>query len=438
MRSLAAPQRNFDIALATRFVTALTGRSDTPLVFQFIDDTAAQRKELSRVHVGSLAQLSDLIAKMNNAAVAIFMQVNAGRRGKANVTAARACFVDDDGTSPLPPILRVPPSITVASSEGKRNRHYYWLLREGQSLERWAQVQRHLALYYSTDKSMTNLDRVMRLPGTWNMHGPCAVPTCAKCKKRPRTRPEQVQLLSTADYRYTYDEILAAHPLPVAAEAEALAQSAPSEAPTEAARLMANRIGYWLTTKGIECDIINPTTFRLRRCVFNPSHLNKLMIRVQSRGGIWAGCWHDSCGGNVNRWSAIKDKVGGWGKDSAPFARGDDVEIAQRLLTDITGHSEEPLVSDLGGLWKYQPDTGLWQSIDRSYMAPNRCRLRRVEGGRQAAAARVPRRYRRRNQRRKRFGRAAWIFRRGAPRRGLHQRCLDRHTERDCVRPARA
>lgn len=362
------PQYPFDFRQAQRFITALTGSQASTLVLQFIDDTAKKRKECNRVHIGSLPQLTDIIGKLNAAQRAVYLQVNSGRRGKHAITGVRACFIDDDGTSPLPPIPRLPPSIVVASSENSRNRHYYWLLAEGQSIDKWSDIQRHLALFYGTDKSMVNLDRVMRLPGTWNMHGPCPDESCAKCKKRRRAAPERVTLLEAhPERKYTYEQLLAAHPLPAALVSQpALSSSAPREAPTDSAVASAKRIGFWLTVREIPHTQINDVTFRLKRCVFNPTHVDKMMIRVQSRGGIWAGCWHDSCGGNVNRWAELKDKVGGWASDGAPFVRGDDIELAQRLLTDLAGVNEEAIVGTQDELWRYDTATGLWVSYDES------------------------------------------------------------------------
>lgn len=370
MRALGSARPRFDIAQALAWVEALTGSQDTIMVLQFADDTAAKRKDLSRVHVGSIHQLADIIEKLNAARIAVWAQVNSGRRGKRNVPSVRAVFIDDDGKGLLPPLLRQPPSITVASSDHVRNRHHYWLLADGQSIERWPQLQKHLALFYGTDKSMTNLDRVMRLPGTWNMHGPCVELGCAKCAKRLRSVAEPVTLLNVAPgRRYTYEEIIAAHPLDTERQADSLTVGVASEAPTEAALTMAKRIAYWLTTKEIAFDRVDAATFRLLKCPFNPTHQNKMMIKVQSRGGIWAGCWHDSCGGNTNRWAAVKDRIGGWVSDAAPFTRGDEVELAQRMLVDVTASSEEALVSDLGGLWKYNPASGLWTEIEESTMA---------------------------------------------------------------------
>jgi P4 family phage/plasmid primase-like protien len=342
----------FDLGQAEQFIEVITGNAASPVVLQFADDRETKRKELARVHIGPIRALADIVQKLNSVGAAVWMQINAGRRGKSNVTAARACYIDDDGKCPLPPLLRLPPSLTVSSSSAARNRHCYWLLRPDQSLEDWPRIQRHLALFYQTDKSIINLDRVMRLPGTFNWkYG----------------EPQPVRIVSVGGpARYGYDQILSNHPLPEAAldEIRTDDEIRPTEKHTDAAQAMIRRIGFWLTTRGVGNDMIGPVTIRLHSCVFNPTHKNKLMIRVQSRGGIWAGCWHDSCGGNTNRWSEVKDKIGGWAADGAPFSRGDDLEVARRLLSDLTGRSEEAVAGDLGQLWQYQPTTGLWKSFD--------------------------------------------------------------------------
>jgi P4 family phage/plasmid primase-like protien len=127
---------------------------------------------------------------------------------------------------------------------------------------------------------------------------------------------------------------------------------------------MANRIGFWLCTRDVSHDRVDLVTFKLKQCPFNPAHVDKFMIRVQSRGGIWAGCWHDSCGGNINRWASVKDKIGGWGQEGTQFTRGDDIELARRLLGDLAGAASEAPVGDLGRLWRFENITGLWRAFD--------------------------------------------------------------------------
>jgi P4 family phage/plasmid primase-like protien len=355
-----------DQALA--FIEALTGSHTTICVFQLADDVstcpscrawglktttcacgntfvARAQRELSRVLIGRFDELQPALDKLNTIGAAIWLQINEGRRGAPNVTGIRACFVDDDGKSLLAPIWRLPPGIIVSSSSDKRKQHAYWPTVPGQPLERFVTTQKRLIAALKTDKSIHNLDRVMRLPGSCNWkYG----------------EPQPCRLLHADRSRlFTFDELIAAHPVDELEEPTAGSLTVESSAPE--ARAVASRIGHWLTARDIRFETVTPISFRLR-CPFNATHGNKLMIRIQSRGGIWAGCWHDSCGGNRNRWPAVKDAIGGWQDGQTSFSRGDDVELARRLIVDLGASSEQGLVGDRDQLWRYESD-GLWHAL---------------------------------------------------------------------------
>lgn len=337
---------SLDFTQARAFIQVLTGSPDSTIVLQTADDTSAKRKELIRVVVGKLSDLADLLTKLNTLGAGIWLQVNDGRRGARNVTALRACFIDDDGKTSLPPLIKVPPSIVVQSSAGVRNRHYYWLLQGGEPIDRFTPTQRHLIAHYGTDKAIHNLDRVMRLPGTYN---------------RKRETPELVRLLHIdTSRRWTLESLASLHPLPEAARQQLLSEPH-EEAFTPEALKVAQRIGFWLTSIGATVAPINPVTYRMK-CPFNPAHGDKLMIRVQSRGGVWAGCWHDSCGGNTNRWSALKDRLGGW-QNGGDFSRGDHVELAHRLIAQLSSTADAEVIADQDQLWRYEAEQGTWRPI---------------------------------------------------------------------------
>lgn len=343
----------FDLTQAERFITALTGSPDTRVVFQLADDVpegVAKRDELTRVLEGTAREHAIVLERLNAMGCAIWMQVNAGRRGIKNVTGLRACFVDDDGKGE-PPVLTLQPSISVHTSAGERNRHFYWVLEPGEAIERFVPTQKQLIKVLGTDKSICNIDRVMRLPGTYNM----------KRANTHRGEPEPVTLLHTDGRRFTLDQLVAAYPLPAAEETE-LSNEPQPEIFTPAALAAAQRVYQWLTDREITHRRQSPISFVLERCVFNPAHIQKMAIKILPRGGVWCGCFHDSCGGNINRWAAVKDRVGGWRSPSG-FSRGDDVEIAARLLADIGAELPEPIVQEAEKLWKYSTETGLWAQI---------------------------------------------------------------------------
>lgn len=342
----------FDVAAAENFTLAVTGSVDTVLCFQLADDTGRHRKELARKYTGTVRGMAQALEQWNNAGCAVWVQINAGHRGVRNVTGIRAYFIDDDGKGSFPPVPRLPPSIIVQSSGGERNRHYYWLAKPNEPLERFTPTQKQLIATYDTDKSIHNLDRVMRLPGTWNWGG----------GKPGRSHlPEPVRLLHVDASRQAYsaDEIRAAHPL-APAVAESLAAEAQPEIHTEQSLASAGRLAQWLMDQSVEHVRVSPISFKIR-CCWNRDHGVTTMVRVQPRGGYWAGCFHDSCDANRNRWSEIKDKIGGWhGAES--FARGDDVELGHRLLADLGSGSDADVVYDRGKLWIYR-STGLWEGF---------------------------------------------------------------------------
>lgn len=106
------------------------------------------------------------LSKANKARCGIFWQVNESKNGKRSndsVTRARAFFVDLDGT-PISGIIThsTPPHIVVESSPGRY--HAYWKVK-GVPLEQFSKYQKKLALALGGDPVVSDLARVMRVPG---------------------------------------------------------------------------------------------------------------------------------------------------------------------------------------------------------------------------------------------------------------------------------
>jgi len=150
-----------------RLLAAIAGTSRVS--FQTFDDTGRKRKGLTRVFHGSLAQHADALAALNRDAASINFMVNEGDgrgRSGANVLAVRSLFVDLDG-APLEPVLSGPlrPHAIVSSSPGKY--HAYWLV-QGVELHEFRPLQRAIALAFGGDIKVSDLGRVMRLPGSFH------------------------------------------------------------------------------------------------------------------------------------------------------------------------------------------------------------------------------------------------------------------------------
>lgn len=92
------------------------------------------------------------------------------KRNADNVETIRAFFCDLDG-APLEPVLRcgLRPNIIVCSSEDRW--HAYWLMNDRVPADRrlFKDLQRSIAKRFGGDESVSDLCRVMRLPGFYNM-----------------------------------------------------------------------------------------------------------------------------------------------------------------------------------------------------------------------------------------------------------------------------
>lgn len=182
-----------DLDAAMTYLAALDP-SDDRFTFQYFRDT--ERSDVRPRHSHTrLVDVADMLAKMNAAGAGIFVTVNRtdGRgRSAANVTALRSVFIDCD--RPRARSLALPPSMSVQTSPMRG--HHYWLLAPGEPLDAFRGAQEALADYYNTDATVTDLCRVLRLPGFRNM----------------KHEPFPVRLVRcNAAKRYTIAEILAAH-----------------------------------------------------------------------------------------------------------------------------------------------------------------------------------------------------------------------------------
>ncbi len=190
-----------DLDDAELFLDTLGGAG--PFVFQTFGDKKDEKGEadprLARNATLPWATARAWLIEANRNLAGIFVTVNAtdgqGREA-ANVTALRALFVDVDGTRELPATWPLAPSIIV--QRDATHWHAYWLLRPGEDLRAFTPAQVHLACHWLSDLSVSDLPRVMRLPGFLHHKGD-AMPVA----------------LVRADgaARYTIAEVLAAHPV---------------------------------------------------------------------------------------------------------------------------------------------------------------------------------------------------------------------------------
>ena len=156
-----------DIEQAERFLKVLLCLNQT--VFQ----TFASRegdKIIAAFKLGSLRSLKDWLTAQNNAGGGVYFVVNQtdgeGRK-RENIKKVRAVFIDLDG-APIAPVLKaaIQPQAIIESSPG----HYqaFWRCK-GVALYEFTAIQSALARKFNGDKTVKNLDRVMRLPGFYHL-----------------------------------------------------------------------------------------------------------------------------------------------------------------------------------------------------------------------------------------------------------------------------
>jgi hypothetical protein len=202
-----------DLAVAHRYLAALTGEADPVVTWQTFDDDKVHKLDpdpMAGIQHGRLGDLDRHLVEVNEVGrtlkdgrlhrAGVFISVNQmnGRgRDKEDCVALRALFIDQDGGDPLPATWRLQPSIIVQRDE--THWHAYWLLQPGEELARFSAAQTHLACHFHSDLKIKDLPRVLRVPGF----------------QHNKSEPKAVTLIHVEQPRtlYSIDEILTAHPV---------------------------------------------------------------------------------------------------------------------------------------------------------------------------------------------------------------------------------
>jgi hypothetical protein len=159
-------------AEAVRFLSTLDP-DVSYFTFQTFDDDAERKDgKLARVLNGTLDQHWNTLCNLNRKGAGVYVTVcetDGKGRTKENITRVRALFTDLDG-APLEPVWQSTPKphIVVKSSPGKF--HCYWLV-EDVALEQFESLQKVLAARFGGDPKVSDLPRVLRLPGFYHRKG---------------------------------------------------------------------------------------------------------------------------------------------------------------------------------------------------------------------------------------------------------------------------
>lgn len=160
------------------FLKLMQPRSET-FVFQTFTDSKAQSRQYQRdkmrdpLACSFVAKPEDALKRLQvlqDKGAGIFVQLNPGMgRGKANITGIAAYFLDTDG-APVEPIMGAMPQPLGVTSSSEGNYHIYW--RTEDSMDKFRPTQKALAQAFNCDEAMVNLDRVVRVPGSWHVKNP--------------------------------------------------------------------------------------------------------------------------------------------------------------------------------------------------------------------------------------------------------------------------
>jgi putative DNA primase/helicase len=198
-----------DIALAEQFLTLLDEEAEAFTFQTFADSPQAkaedkererksQPKKYAHVFHGPLSRHAAALESLNRIGAGVFVTVNQtdlrGRKAE-NIQRVRAVFADTDGAD-LAPILNATPEANFIVESSPGNAHPYWLV-DDLPLAQFEGVQRRIADRFGTDPSVTDLPRVLRLPGFYHRKG----------------EPFMVCMMQdNGGLPYTADKILAAFP----------------------------------------------------------------------------------------------------------------------------------------------------------------------------------------------------------------------------------
>ena len=150
---------------------------------------------LAKAMTSTLEDAKKTLEAKSSYGAGVFVQINEGeRRGNKFIKRIRFVWVDIDSAEQSPQIMRAlkehmpRPSMLVQSSPGKY--HVYWEVTDC-PLDKFTFFQRQLAVQFATDGNVSDLSRVMRLPGFLHQ----------------KYEPQMVKLLMVTDDKYTLQEL---------------------------------------------------------------------------------------------------------------------------------------------------------------------------------------------------------------------------------------
>lgn len=174
-----------------RFTELLTGSLDTSMCWRVFADPADKRSERkpdgsptwpASALEGTLNTAQHELHRLQKLDYGVYAVVNFGGARGSQITRVRAVFVDKDGGKHgaaqrwQDVQWHVEPDFLVVDPNDDYHWHAYWLVAPDFPIGRFTSTQKRLAQRYGSDPSVSDLSRVMRVPGFKHM------------KDRPKTR----------------------------------------------------------------------------------------------------------------------------------------------------------------------------------------------------------------------------------------------------------
>ncbi len=232
--------------------------------------TRSDPRAAPRHIVGSLDKVARCLALLQRQGFGIFVTVNAmqgRRRLNRAVSRVRAVWAERDHAGLDLPL---PPSLKIETSPGKR--HDYLIIDPADRLDvREAQrINRQIARVCRADGAATDVARVLRLAGTWNL----------------KAEPYRARIKVSTGVRYTATDILAA--FPCAAPQAPSSRPAIIVPPQRHATAVVVHVQRDLAQarEGCRNDSLNRAAFRLGKLGLAPEQIADLLTPIALTIGL--------------------------------------------------------------------------------------------------------------------------------------------------------
>lgn len=147
---------------AVKYLSTL-GTINSKFLFACFD---YRKDKKGRTYYDKYENIKDTLQNNNNDVFCVYTTVNetlGGKRGKEDVTRARAIWIEDDEVRDEPRTdFPMSPSIVIESSPGK---YHYYFLTSTENLDEWDAVMNRMVVDWGCDNKAKDRARVLRLPG---------------------------------------------------------------------------------------------------------------------------------------------------------------------------------------------------------------------------------------------------------------------------------